>query len=55
MSSARVGGHQPHGPHDLPGVVYEPSQREWGAFAAHVADPDGHLWMILVTPPDWSE
>jgi catechol 2,3-dioxygenase-like lactoylglutathione lyase family enzyme len=36
-------------------VVYEPSQREWGAFAAQVADPDGHLWMILVTPPDWSE
>jgi catechol 2,3-dioxygenase-like lactoylglutathione lyase family enzyme len=25
------------------------------AFAAQVADPDGHLWMILVTPPDWSE
>jgi uncharacterized glyoxalase superfamily protein PhnB len=23
----------------------------WGAFAAQVADPDGHLWMILV-PPD---
>ena len=33
-------------------VVYEPSQRQWGAFAAQVADPDGHLWMILV-PPDW--
>ena len=34
-------------------TVYEPSQREWGAFAAQVADPDGHLWMILVVPPDW--
>lgn len=34
-------------------VVYEPSMREWGAFAAQVADPDGHLWMILV-PPDWT-
>jgi len=33
--------------------VYEPSRREWGAFAAQVADPDGHLWMILV-PPDWT-
>jgi uncharacterized glyoxalase superfamily protein PhnB len=33
-------------------VIYEPSQRPWGAFAAQVADPDGHLWMILV-PPDW--
>ena len=35
-------------------TVYEPSQREWGAFAAQVADPDGHLWMILVPPPDWT-
>ena len=34
--------------------VYAPSQREWGAFAAQVADPDGHLWMILVVPPDWT-
>jgi predicted lactoylglutathione lyase len=34
-------------------TVYEPSQREWGAFAAQVTDPDGHLWMILV-PPDWT-
>jgi len=34
-------------------TVYEPSQREWGAFAAQVADPDGHLWMILVIPPGW--
>ncbi len=34
-------------------TIYEPSQREWGAFAAQVADPDGHLWMILV-PPDWT-
>src|SRR5688572_5478575 len=33
--------------------VYEPSLRKWGAFAAQVADPDGHLWMILV-PPDWT-
>ena len=31
-------------------TVYEPSQQEWGAFAAQVADPDGHLWMILVLP-----
>jgi len=36
-------------------TVYEPSQREWGAFAAQVADPDGHLWMILVSPPDWTD
>jgi uncharacterized glyoxalase superfamily protein PhnB len=35
-------------------AVYEPSQQEWGAFAAQVADPDGHLWMILVAPSDWS-
>ena len=35
-------------------TVYEPSQQEWGAFAAQVADPDGHLWMILVSPDDWS-
>ncbi len=34
-------------------VIYEPSQQHWGAFAAQVADPDGHLWMILV-PPDWT-
>ncbi len=34
-------------------VVYEPSQQQWGAFAAQVADPDEHLWMILV-PPDWA-
>jgi len=33
-------------------TVYEPSLREWGAFAAQVADPDGHLWMILVPPHD---
>jgi predicted lactoylglutathione lyase len=35
-------------------AVSEPSQREWGAFAAQVADPDGHLWMILIIPPDWT-
>ena len=35
-------------------AVSEPSQREWGAFAAQVADPDGHLWMILIVPPDWT-
>jgi uncharacterized protein len=35
-------------------TVYEPSQQEWGAFAAQVADPDGHLWMILVAPDDWA-
>ncbi|MET0577921.1 MAG: VOC family protein [Ilumatobacteraceae bacterium] len=34
-------------------TVYEPAQQEWGAFAAQVADPDGHLWMILVRPLDW--
>jgi uncharacterized glyoxalase superfamily protein PhnB len=34
-------------------VVYEPGQQHWGAFAAQIADPDGHLWMILVTP-DWT-
>ena len=35
-------------------MIYAPSQREWGAFAAQVADPDGHLWMILVSPSDWT-
>jgi uncharacterized glyoxalase superfamily protein PhnB len=35
--------------------VYEPSQQEWSAFAAQVTDPDGHLWMILVPPPDWAD
>jgi uncharacterized glyoxalase superfamily protein PhnB len=35
-------------------TVSEPSQREWGAFAAQVADPAGHLWMILIIPPDWT-
>ena len=35
--------------------VYEPSQQEWNAFAAQVADPDGHLWMILVSPSDWTD
>lgn len=35
--------------------VYEPSQQEWNAFAAQVADPDGHLWMILVPPTDWTD
>lgn len=35
-------------------AVYEPSQREWGAFAAQVTDPDAHLWMILVPPGDWT-
>ena len=33
--------------------VYGPSQQQWGAFAAQVTDPDGHLWMILVAP-DWT-
>ena len=36
-------------------TVYEPSQQEWNGFAAQVADPDGHLWMILVRPPDWAD
>jgi uncharacterized protein len=36
-------------------TVYEPSRQEWGAFAAQVADPDGHLWMILVPPDDWAD
>lgn len=35
--------------------VYQPSHREWGAFAAQVTDPDGHLWMILVQPTDWAD
>jgi PhnB protein len=35
--------------------IYEPSQREWSAFAAQVSDPDGHLWMILVQPHDWAD
>ena len=35
-------------------TIYPPSQREWGAFAAQVADPVGHLWMILVSPSDWT-
>ena len=34
--------------------VYEPAQQDWNAFAAQVEDPDGHLWMILVQPPDWA-
>jgi hypothetical protein len=43
---------------DMPahfGDVHKPSQREWSAFAAQVADPDGHLWMILVQPLDWAD
>lgn len=35
-------------------AVYEPAQQQWNAFAAQVTDPDGHLWMILVRPDDWS-
>ena len=35
--------------------VYEPAQQDWEAFAAQIQDPDGHLWMILVQPPDWAE
>jgi len=34
--------------------IYEPAQQNWNAFAAQVEDPDGHLWMILVQPPDWA-
>lgn len=34
--------------------IYEPSRQEWNAYAAQVADPDGHLWTILVAPPDWA-
>ena len=34
--------------------LYEPAQQDWDAFAAQVADPDGHVWMILVRPPDWA-
>ncbi len=30
--------------------VYEPSQQEWSAFAAQVADPDGHLWELAHNP-----
>ena len=29
------------------------AQQDWNAFAAQIQDPDGHLWMILVQPPDW--
>lgn len=36
-------------------TVYEPAQQEWNAFAAKVADPDGHLWMMLVAPLDWTD
>lgn len=35
-------------------TIHAPSQTEWGAFAAQVADPDGHLCMILVSPSDWT-
>ena len=35
--------------------VNEPSRQDWNAFAAQVLDPDGHLWMILLQPPDWTE
>ena len=35
--------------------IYEPAQQPWNAFAAQVEDPDGHMWMILVQPPDWAE
>ena len=34
--------------------VHEPAQQAWNAFAAQVADPDGHLWTILVQPSDWA-
>ena len=27
-------------------VVVEPGRQPWGAYAATLADPDGHLWMI---------
>ena len=27
-------------------VVVEPGRQSWGGYAATVADPDGHLWMI---------
>ena len=27
-------------------VVIEPGRQSWGGYAATVADPDGHLWMI---------
>ena len=37
------------------GLVYEPAQQALNTFAAQVADPDGHLWMILVRPPDWAD
>jgi uncharacterized glyoxalase superfamily protein PhnB len=35
--------------------ICDPVQQPWNAFAAQVEDPDGHLWMILVRPPDWAE
>ena len=27
-------------------VLLEPGRQPWGGYAATVADPDGHLWMI---------
>lgn len=35
-------------------TISAPSRTEWGAFAGQVADPDGHVWMILVSPADWA-
>ena len=35
--------------------VYKPARQAWNAFAAQVADPDGHLWMILIPPTDWAD
>jgi len=35
--------------------VSEPAQQRWNAFVAQVADPDGHLWMIVVEPPDCAD
>jgi catechol 2,3-dioxygenase-like lactoylglutathione lyase family enzyme len=35
--------------------IYEPSQQEWGAFAAQVADPRRPPGTILVSPSDWSD
>ena len=32
-------------------VVLEPSQQEWGIYAATFTDPDGNLWMTTSAPP----
>ncbi|HEV7722021.1 MAG TPA: VOC family protein [Iamia sp.] len=33
-------------------VLVEPEVRPWG-YSALFADPDAHLWMVMVPPADW--